>query len=757
MKFKALVMTVVMALGATLLAQDPARERKLQQAIDLLETKGEAARATPLLEDVAKSSDRRLAARGLLYLGQTQERQGKEIARRTYERIVREFGAQQDVVASARERLASLASDTAARRSDLTIRRLRALKDPIDAISSDGTKSLETDWSTGNVLVRDLITGQARPITVAPAMLQTAGRGDQWEEWGEVAIFSPDGTQAAYTWCTTVVKATATTRSRCEGYLRVSRIVDGAPEKARVIYAGASQWTQPYDWSPDGRFIAALIMQPDRSSQLAVITVSDGTVRQLKTLDEAAEPLRMVFSPDGRFLAYDSSRGDRTRNVSDVFVIPTAGGEAQPVASQAARELLVGWSPDGSQVLFTHEHNGTVDLNGVRVVDGQPQGRAVVLKGELGPVGPTRVTPSGALYYTTQSGGGSHIETASVDFSTGAGVMAPEPAGDVSPGTNSAPEWSPDGSSLAYLARRSLGNHTTIVLRSIDNCATLEVRPDLTFFGPLRWGTAPNLVYTIGTDGRGKAGLVSIDLRTARTTFLSQGVLTQLRATPDRRRVHFVRTAGESYQFVERDLATGAEREIFSFNGRKIPAAIQLSPDGSKLYYRLPKEGATAPAPDSALLERDLRSGAERVLLEGRLGAIFLSADGRYIAIPRNDPAEKWRAVTLVATTGEPGVRDLMRVESLVGLNVAAWAPDSRSVLLQKVAGTGPAENRVFDSWWVSVPDGMSRRLPHYLGFPTIHPDGKRVAFQVVGREPRSYEVWVMDHFLPPASTKKQP
>jgi hypothetical protein len=172
------------------------------------------------------------------------------------------------------------------------------------------------------------------------------------------------------------------------------------------------------------------------------------------------------------------------------------------------------------------------------------------------------------------------------------------------------------------------------------------------------------------------------------------------------------------------------------------------------VFYRLSKEGATAPAPDSALLERDHQSGVERVLLEGRLGAIFLSPVGRYIAIPRNDPAEKWRAVTLVATTGEPGVRDLMRVESLVGLTVAAWAPDSRSVLLQKVAGTGAAQDRAFHSWWVSVPDGVSRQLPHYLGFPAIHPDGKRLAFQVVSGEPRRYEFWAMDHFLPPASSK---
>ena len=59
---------------STLLASDPVREQKLQQAIDLIESKGEIAHAIPLLEDAAKSTDRALAARALLYLGQAQER-----------------------------------------------------------------------------------------------------------------------------------------------------------------------------------------------------------------------------------------------------------------------------------------------------------------------------------------------------------------------------------------------------------------------------------------------------------------------------------------------------------------------------------------------------------------------------------------------------------------------------------------------------------------------------------------------------------
>src|SRR6185436_12849075 len=87
MKLKAFIIGLVAVVATTsLLAQDAAREQKLQQAIDLLETKGDAARAMPLLEEVSKSSDRRVAARGLLYLGQAQERQGNTRARATYER-----------------------------------------------------------------------------------------------------------------------------------------------------------------------------------------------------------------------------------------------------------------------------------------------------------------------------------------------------------------------------------------------------------------------------------------------------------------------------------------------------------------------------------------------------------------------------------------------------------------------------------------------------------------------------------------------
>src|SRR5579863_482823 len=106
------IFTATMIFGAALTfvlsAADKAREQTLQRAIDLMESKGDLAKAMPLFEDAARSSDRAVAARALLYLGQAQERQGTEKARATYERIVKDFSSQTETAAAAQKRLSAL-------------------------------------------------------------------------------------------------------------------------------------------------------------------------------------------------------------------------------------------------------------------------------------------------------------------------------------------------------------------------------------------------------------------------------------------------------------------------------------------------------------------------------------------------------------------------------------------------------------------------------------------------------------------------
>ena len=754
MKRAALIcfITLITAFAATATAQMRV-EVALRAAMELETVKGDLKGAITAYQKIVDGypESRAIRAQALVRMAECYLKLGDAQATEVYERVVREFPDQSEAVAAARAKLVGGSAKKAA--AELTIRRLALSPEVIDAISDDGTKSLETDWTTGNIMVRDLGTGHVRPVTSQPQ-----GAGADYDEWGESAIFSPDGSHAAYVWCATAPKAAGPSTSRCDGQLRIVRINGAAPEKPRVLYA-AGRWAQPYDWSADGKSIAAHITKHDGSEQVTVVSVADGSARIIKTLGNeksgsksAGSPRTMKFSPDGRYLAFDVAplRAQR-REAGEVFVMPASGGAEVPVASSPANDLVAGWSPDGAQLLLTSDRNSTVDLYGIRMVAGKPEGRPVVLRADLASASVALVSSSGALYYTVQTGGGSHIQLATVDFTSAAVMVPPALAGEPLPGSTVSPQWTPDGSELLTLLRRNAqrNSRTSVLLRSATTGAVREIQPDLTAFQPPRWGKDPNVFYTIGTNGRGDVGLFSVDLRTGGTSLLRKGTLTQLRITPDGRRAQFFHTSETQHHFIERELSSGVERELVAFISRGIPANGQVSVDGKKLYYRKPHEGAKPPAPASALIERDLQTGAERVLLEGNLGGIFLSPEGRHLAVPENDPAGKWRSIRLLATGGEAAPRDLMRIESGLGLNVAAWAPDGRSILLTRVLSGGPQE-----SWWVPISGGTAKQLSHFIGTPAIHPDGRRVALTVANAQPRRFEIWAMEHFLPRPGAK---
>jgi tricorn protease len=54
------------------------------------------------------------------------------------------------------------------------------------------------------------------------------------------------------------------------------------------------------------------------------------------------------FSPDGRWIAYSATYAGNT----DVYVIPTAGGQPRRLTWHPSRDEVDGWSPDGERVLF---------------------------------------------------------------------------------------------------------------------------------------------------------------------------------------------------------------------------------------------------------------------------------------------------------------------------------------------------------------------------------------------------------------------
>jgi Tol biopolymer transport system component len=156
------------------------------------------------------------------------------------------------------------------------------------------------------------------------------------------------------------------------------------------------------------------------------------------------------------------------------------------------------------------------------------------------------------------------------------------------------------------------------------------------------------------------------------------------------------------------------------------------------------------------MMERDLASGREReVVRRTGLRVPSVSPDGRYVAATSLDPSTKSSSLLLISIDGgEP--RELLRVnppQSL--LNLVAWMPDSRGMIVSKFLDENADRS---EAWLVPVADGQPRKLDLDDGgglaqMPIrVHPDGRQIAY--MAGESR-LEIWVLENFLRAAKATK--
>jgi len=60
------------------------------------------------------------------------------------------------------------------------------------------------------------------------------------------------------------------------------------------------------------------------------------------------------FSPDGNLVAFSAAYDGNT----DVYVVPSAGGEPRRLTWHPDEDLVRGWTPDGGRVLFASGRTG---------------------------------------------------------------------------------------------------------------------------------------------------------------------------------------------------------------------------------------------------------------------------------------------------------------------------------------------------------------------------------------------------------------
>ena len=171
------------------------------------------------------------------------------------------------------------------------------------------------------------------------SMRVTTHPGDSGPKW------SPDGRQLAFIRYFELGVA-----------IYVIPVLGGTEHRLYSSPAGINSRT--VDWSPDGKSLAITEIAADRvHTWIALLSLADSTTHRITSPSDQDEDCDPAFSPDGSTIAF--VRGITPGVVSDVYVVPTSGGEPKRLTHD--NTWIVGppaWTPDGRDIVFSSTRGG---------------------------------------------------------------------------------------------------------------------------------------------------------------------------------------------------------------------------------------------------------------------------------------------------------------------------------------------------------------------------------------------------------------
>src|SRR5262249_51446572 len=120
----------------------------------------------------------------------------------------------------------------------------------------------------------------------------------------------------------------------------------GAAERLTKPEPGASHI--PESWSPDGK---VLLFNETKGSAVSLwsLSLSDKTLAPFDSVHSYDAPTTAAFSPNGRWVAYGSSRNGVRTGALFVQPFPPTGATYQIGTGGGVHPL---WSPDGRELFF---------------------------------------------------------------------------------------------------------------------------------------------------------------------------------------------------------------------------------------------------------------------------------------------------------------------------------------------------------------------------------------------------------------------
>ena len=660
-------------------AQSPAGVR-LEAGIAKEDVDGDLKSAIDIYQKIAddNSAPRDVRSKALMRLAGCYEKLGRQ-ARQVYERVVHDF-ADQPVASQARTRLASLErQEHPPAPATMTVRKMESSEQRHRLINdTDGQRVVYQDPS-GSLFFGDE-GGRARKLVFK-------GRPGDSPGWTPSKDFS-------------MVSLTFYEKPNRPATVAVVR-TDGTGYRELFHEEGA---ISNVAWSWDNRFELRVFTDTrNGGGRLVLVSIADGQRRDLQSTG-IGHFSKAVFSPDGRYIAYELIP-PIGQGPSRVFLMPFQGGEPRQVYEAAVRQsqsvptfdkhTLLDWTADGRYLMISDSPLGKGGLYLLPVKNGAAAGDPAFVR--YGEVWDGNTTASGALIFESVRPGG-RFRVFDASFGSN-GHLGPWRQMDLR-GDNMTfihePSFSPDGTQVSYLAddHDSTGG-AALVLRDLTTGKERILYRLNNSMPSCRFVTRfPKLVCTEVNNGN--TSLVSVDAES--------GQVEQLGTIPG---IRCVWRGGTSHD----------DRAIYL---AKLDSSLPFASPQSMMKWDLASRQETLLAPGETAYEQFGASGDDQWLLRQTIKNLSV----RPIA------GGEWRSLA-----------------SLNGWSAWAFTPDGRSVLYSNKDESG--KNGLFQ---ITTTGDEPRRLgdlPSYPLYLFLSPDGNQLILETA--EFGENDMWVLENFLPSA------
>jgi len=661
-------------------------QEMLNKAIYQEEVNGNLDEAIKLfLEIVDKNpTNRAVTVEAFYHLGLTNEKLGNKKAKEYYEKIVNGFGDQPEFVRIARERLAVLT--TSVSHKDIALRQVWTGKDVdiLGSVSSDGEYATFTDWNLGNLAIRNLKTGENKPLT-------NEGTWKGPIQYALFSVISPDGKQVAYGWY----------NAKGIWELRILKI--GSQTPVSLYSCVADEYPIPELWFADGKkIIFSTVHEKKKIWQLFSINITSKEVRKLKEASGISSPVNVSLSTDEKYIAYELP-GLSAKNSYDIHLMSIDTQEESVLIENPANDRLLGWMPGRNELLFTSDRSNTTDVWAVNTSGEKSteiQKRILTNVGDIGPMGFTR---DGSLYYGINS---NIFESFTLPFDQNTGKILNTPR-TAFLGSIFDVSWLPDGESLIcrkysndwilrLLIYNSKSGESQILANNLDIKGEPKISPDSK--SVLAFGYDKLRSEDINYEG----GIYSIDIKTGFPVEIK--VKQKINENggvewdKDGKNIFYI----NDNHLIKHNIETGDEKILFTNKNLFFGPALKRSFDGRDILFdgiADTREPAKLNEGEAYLLSIPENGGEIKILCKaffsgGMLKRFSLTPDGKYIYFSAAAPPQGQSILCRIpAAGGTPEIIWQSKGYRIVGISIN---PDGKNIALSTAVNQG--EIRVIEN-----------------------------------------------------------